>query len=240
MKAKRILSCFVAGLVLAFGERPTHGQGTVIRQHFGAADPLSEGFTLSMAPGGTVGPVIGDQGRDSWSIISAGAPAGYFLSLTPEEQATVAGRDLTLSATLRIVQSPNIHLVLYTLSQQFWLEFGSQPDGDPVVYSRSSLNPAFVLEGGGSGYHDYQIVYRAISQQVALLVDGVERVTDIAAIPGSSGWGGFWGTTQGSPSHANWNRVTLEIIPEPSSLALLGCGAVLLAGHWLRRFRKRK
>jgi hypothetical protein len=31
-----------------------------------------------------------------------------------------------------------------------------------------------------------------------------------------------------------------EAIPEPSSLALLGCGGVLLASHWLRRFRKRR
>jgi hypothetical protein len=30
-----------------------------------------------------------------------------------------------------------------------------------------------------------------------------------------------------------------EAIPEPSSLALLGFGAVLLAGHWLRRLRRR-
>jgi hypothetical protein len=35
-------------------------------------------------------------------------------------------------------------------------------------------------------------------------------------------------------------QFSAEAIPEPSSLALLGCGGVLLTGHWVRRFRKRK
>jgi hypothetical protein len=33
-------------------------------------------------------------------------------------------------------------------------------------------------------------------------------------------------------------NVTVVTVPESSSLALLGIGGVLLAGHWLRRFRK--
>jgi hypothetical protein len=36
------------------------------------------------------------------------------------------------------------------------------------------------------------------------------------------------------------DNVVLQQVPEPSTLALLGCGGVLLAGHPLRRFRKGK
>jgi len=36
------------------------------------------------------------------------------------------------------------------------------------------------------------------------------------------------------------DNVVLQQVPEPSTLALLFCGSVLLAGHWLRRFRTRK
>jgi len=43
-----------------------------------------------------------------------------------------------------------------------------------------------------------------------------------------------------SRQHLFQFEVNASLIPEPSSLALLICGAVLLAGHWLRRFRKRE
>lgn len=236
MKARILLFTILflsLGLVL-------YGQGTIIRQHLGATDPVSEGFSLSLASGSAVGPVVGDLGRDSWSVISGGGPAGYFLSLTAGEQAAAAGQDLALFATLRIVRSPNVELVLYTLPQQYAVQLDSQPDGDPIVYGQSSLNPLFVFEGGGPGYHEYGLFYRAATGQVALWLDGVERVSSIPGISVSTGWGGFWGAFQGSASEANWNRVTFEIIPEPSALVLLGCGGVLLAGHWLRRFRRRK
>ncbi len=237
MKAKQITQAFLFELLLltSVGQF-CHGQ-EILRLHMGATDPISEGFALSLSSGGTVGPVTNDYGRDSWKVISLGTPAGYLLSLSASEQASIGAQDVVLSATMRIVQSPNIWLGLYTASQGFEFSFASQADGDPIV--SMGLDPIVTLEGGGPGYHDYQIVYRAATARVDLWVDGVERVSNLAATGGSSGWGGFWGAAQGPVSQANWNRVSFEIIPEPSSLALLGCGAVLLAGHWLRRFRRR-
>ena len=45
-----------------------------------------------------------------------------------------------------------------------------------------------------------------------------------------------------APPAPAWSLDNLVIspIPEPSTTALLFCGGALLAGHWLRRFRKRK
>jgi len=170
-------------------------------------------------------------------VVSQGTPVGYVLSLTAAEQASIGANDIVFSAAFRIVQSPNVWLGLYTPSQRFEFSFDSQLDGDPVV--STGFNPVFALEGGGPGYHDYQLFYHATTEQVALWVDGVERVSDITGTAGSSGWGGLWGAAQGTDSQANWNRVSFEIIPEPSSLALLGCGGVLLCACLLRRGRKR-
>ncbi|MCW5553766.1 MAG: hypothetical protein KIS67_16610 [Verrucomicrobiae bacterium] len=45
-----------------------------------------------------------------------------------------------------------------------------------------------------------------------------------------------------TPTAPLWSLDNLVIspIPEPSAWALLGCGAVLLVGHWLRRLRRRE
>ncbi|MCL4785690.1 MAG: hypothetical protein KJ070_02690 [Verrucomicrobia bacterium] len=201
MKAQRTISLILVALVLPFGTATIHGQSRVIRQHFGATDPTSEGFTLSLSSGSAVGPVTNDYGRDSWKVISLGTPAGYLLSLSASEQASIGAQDVVLSATMRIVQSLNIWLGLYTASQGFEFSFASQADGDPIV--RTGLDPIVTLEGGGPGYHDYQIVYRAATARVDLWVDGVERVSNLAATGGSSGWGGFWGAAQGPDSQAN-------------------------------------
>jgi len=49
---------------------------------------------------------------------------------------------------------------------------------------------------------------------------------------------GFGGSAS-EPRVAFLDNVVLQQVPEPSSLALLVCGAFLLAGHWLRRLRRR-
>jgi len=203
-------------------------QETPIFQHLGATDPQNEGFTLTLAAGGAVGPVIGDLGRESWSVVSSGAPASYSHSFTSHQQTTIAGSDWALSATFRIVQSPNIWMAFYTDSQQFALSFEMQPDGDPVVNSHSIQAPAFVLNGGGPGYHDYQLAYHAATGQASLWVDGSERVSDITGVPGFSGWTVFWGAAQGTASQANWNRVSFEVVPEPSPGIIMFTGGLLV------------
>jgi len=239
MKTKsRILFSFAA-LIVASAVWPIRGQG-ILSQHLGATDPVNEGFTLDIGPGGTVGPVIGDQGRDSWSVVSGGTPTEYFQFLTPQQQTNVAGADWLLSATLRLIETPNVKVSFYTDSQEFSLAFDLQPNGDPIVTTHSSLNPVFVLNGGGFGYHDYSLAYHASTGQASLFVDGLERVSDITGTPHFRSWYVFWGAlAQGADSQANWNHVSLEVVPEPSSLALVGLGVSFLTAHLLhRRFRR--
>ena len=220
------------------------GQGTIIL-HQGATDPVTEGFTYSGAPD-AVGPVYGDLGLDAWRTSVTTNLSRYTQLLTPEQQAQATGADWIMSATLRVVQTAdytrgNTWLAFYAGNASFPLDFGADSNGDPFVnFGNSSGTPRFVLAGAGSTYHNYQLRYSTTSGIADLWVDGVERFTGISGLSGFSGWGLFWGELQGGNSAANWNYISFEIIPEPSSLALLGCGGVLLAGHWLRRFRRRR
>jgi hypothetical protein len=212
----------------------------VLRRHSGATDPVSEGFKPSLSGGSTVGPLTNDLGVASWEVSSAGYPAGYSLSLTSEERAKVAGQDLALSATLRIVQGHNMFIILYAGPRRFLLGFDQQSDGDPVVSAESgppfSLDPVFVFEGGGPGYHSYEVAYSAATASAALWVDGLERVGLLPSYSGDWAWGGYWGAAQGGRAQANWSSVTFAIVPEPSLLALLGWGASLFCPRlWCRR-----
>jgi hypothetical protein len=135
-------------------------------------------------------------------------------------------------------------MVLYAGSEKFVLGFDRQSNGDPVVNAESapsySLDPVFVFEGGGGGYHTYEIAYSAETRQAVLSVDGVKRVNELPSISGIWGWGGYWGAVQGSISQANWSSVTFAIVPEPSCLALFGCGGLLLCARCLRAIAARQ
>ena len=239
LHVRRLLIAVVLGL----SSSRTAAQ-EVVRQHLGANDPVSEGFRLYLGGGSTVGPVTNDLGRASWSLSSGGDPVNYFLALSPQEQASVAGQGLVYAATLRLVRGPNMLMVLYAGSEKFVLGFDRQSNGDPVVNAESapsySLDPVFVFEGGGGGYHTYEIAYSAETRQAVLSVDGVKRVNELPSISGIWGWGGYWGAVQGSISQANWSSVTFAIVPEPSCLALFGCCGLLLCARCLRAIAARQ
>jgi hypothetical protein len=245
MKQKRKTSAPIVVFIVGLTVGVARGQGTVVL-HQGATDPVTEGFTYSGVPT-SIGPVIGDLGVDAWSTkIGTNTITYYSQSLTPLQQAQAAGVDWIMSATLRVVQTAdytrgNSFARFYMGAELFPLDFGANSNGDPFVhFGNASATPLFTLVGAGSTYHNYQLRYHASTSTADLWVDGAERFTGIAGIPGFAWWGVTWGEGQLGNSQANWNRVSFEIIPEPSSLALLGCGGVLLTGHWLRRFRKAK
>jgi len=200
---------------------------TVLASHQGANDPLQEGFSLFMQRG-IVGPLTNDFGRDAWTVFSSGAPVSYSRSLTAGDQNLLAGADWSFSATLRLLRTPNVSMYFFSGTERFFVEFDQESDGDPITHTRSSTRPVWVYSGGGSGYHDYQLQYHASSGVASLLVDGVERVSDITGEPGWAWWGVIWGAySQASHgSYSYWNTVTLTVVPEPASGTLLALGAL--------------
>jgi hypothetical protein len=213
--------------------RSANSQGTVIIQHNGATDPTTEGFTLAYNQG-LAQPINGDLGMDAWQItIANNSELAYTYSLTPQQQTDISDSNWILSFTLRDLlptSVPNDFVELIgTSSALFWVAVGSEADGDPYVNGTSS-NPDFELKGGGAGYHNYEIVYSATTDTAALWVDGAEEVPDFLSNLSSAGeiTRLQWGETQSGPSEANWNLVSFQIIPEPSTLSFLFLGSGIL------------
>jgi hypothetical protein len=214
------------------------GQGSFVALHSGAADPTSEGFAVAVSYGTPqLGPVYNDLGFDAWSTRLASGI--YYRDSLPN----LSELSWMLSVNLRVAEDSLASPVFWVEvdSGQYWfkLHFGSAANGDPtVVVSGASLNPGLVLEGAGSTYHNYQLVYDAGLGTAQLWVDGVERFGNIAGAQGYSPDVSFGGSSQiPGALQANWNLVSVEIIPEPSSMVLVVLGGVLFGIGLFRKNR---
>ena len=221
-------SVILAGLiVVSLAQGDVHGQGAVsIIQHTGSTDPTEEGFTLEpLFAHSSVGPIT-ENGISAWNTTASNSnnTIFYTYSLTPQQQVATIDGNWILSFTLQALQSRG---GMVGLLGGIVLNVGSGENGDPIV--SSGLNQ-FVLTGGGSGYHDYQFLYNADSDSLALWIDGSERVDKfLEGFSFPDGVSGIlWGEGQAAAS-GNWSLVSFQVVPEPSviPLSLLGVGMML-------------
>jgi hypothetical protein len=226
-------------ILLVAAAVPALGQGTLIIQHSGATDPVTEGFTRLAS--GTGYPVINDMGVNAWVTPGiSNQNVIYNYVLTPQQQAESVGASWILSADLRITttnSSDVFDVGLEGYNGGYGLYFGSDSNGDQYVQYGSGSADRVTLDG--SGYHNYQLIYNASSDMTSLWIDGLEYATNnfIGGIPDyliDVSWGS--GYYDGQNALANWNSVSLEITPEPGTVALFGLGALIVAAG---RFRKR-
>lgn len=224
---------FVA-VTLTFCLSPSPCHGILVAQHEGNSDPASEGWTV-LSSGVTPvaeGPVSNDFGLDAWNMENL--PGNGFKLY--EQEVPVAQRLLgdtngwTLRANLRVIageETPGggIWLEYSTIFRRFIMAIGHQPDGDPVVRLPSTSSAgvfeglSFAIEGIGSGYHLYELVYDPQTTTADLLVDGVEVVSDYAGTAGIRD-SVFWGVGTPTTGNANYNLVELVVVPEPSGLSI--------------------
>lgn len=231
MKTPVYLSLFGSVFVALSGSWAC-GQGTLIIGHFGSADPTAEGFTLLRGGTPSLSPVM-ESGLDAWAInLDADDIGAYVQYLTPQQGAGIAGSWI-LSVNVRIREPfilPNngIFADLNTDAEYFALRFGAEANGDPMVQFH---NLSYTLNGGGSGYHNYQLRYDAVASLASLWIDGTERLSGLSGSPSPTSpffrWGG--GQRSAGAVSANWNEASLSAIPEPSSLLLLSLGGLALA-----------
>ena len=233
-----LLLSAVAGLVpfaAAFGQ-------TII-QHTGANDPVGQGFILDIRGDAQLGPVVDDNGFDSWMIHSRlhTEAASYAYPLTTSEQTAAANQGWSLSANLRFVEvSEHARALLFVQMGTKRFRVGIAAAGtDEMVFSGDIFGP-ISFEGNPTEYHAFSLVYDALSETAALWVNGTVVIPNITggevATPAMVGFG----ATGESITHSHWNEVTFAIIPEPATAALLvGAGALLAVGVWRRRRRGR-
>lgn len=230
---KNFYQASLAVTILIVIRSSTFGQGFItVIQHSGNADPVAEGFTLStIGSQASIGPVT-NNGVAAWNttVSNVNNNISYVYFLTPQQQAETIGTDWLLSFTLQDLQPSSIANDVLFVGGAFGIGIGSEDNGDPYL-GISKSNPEFVLSGGGSGYHDYQVRYDAGTETVALWIDGTERISNyLQNISIPNGITQIeWGESQGGPSSANWNLISFEVIPEPSVFSLIFLGGGILA-----------
>jgi hypothetical protein len=116
--------------------------------------------------------------------------------------------------------------------------FGTQPDGDPIVFLPTSIGPplaglTYVLDGAGPGYHMYELVYDPVFSSADLYVDGVKRLSDYTGLPSPNetptvSWGAG---SSGDTGQGNYNLVQFAIVPEPSTVTLFGFALLSLCAN---------
>jgi hypothetical protein len=212
----------------------------VIVRHFGATDPVLQGFPLAPPATTQNGPVLDDFGRDAWSISTTGGqPASYAYMLSPEEVNAATTNGWILFARMRSVTAGRNSLRFDTGTQSFRLGIELGPDGDITLWDVSI--PIYTFEGAGNAYHEYSIVYDVLDQTAAVWIGGVGRVAELS-VQSSPVQPLFLFGVQQNPGHSHWNEVTFTIVPEPTTVALLmGCGALAVVGaiRWRRRNARR-
>jgi len=216
-------------LALACLSGMTATHGALIASHTGLNDPSTEGFVLSDSSA-VAGPVSGDMGLDAWSVDSTGGYYNHRFTVGAAEVTDANSNGWLLSMTLRLVDAPDamdfgVSADYVSSGGIFRIGFGTQADGDPIVgLDTDSGVTLFEFEGGGTGYHNYQIHYDPTTGSATLSIDGTVRL---------SGWTGRTGPAPSllnfgsyGPGHANWNEFTFSSVPEPGAAVLAGiaCG----------------
>ena len=140
---------------------PAFGQGTLIIQHSGATDPVTEGFQ-NLGPGSGYA-ILNDTGVNAWVTPGATNQFSYFkYVLTSQQHAASAGKSWILSADLKIATTnsfPYFGLYLDGFNVSIGLNFGSDSNGDQYVeYLGGSAALGGTVTLPGSDYNNYQVI----------------------------------------------------------------------------------
>ena len=224
----------------------------VILSFSGSDNPVDSGWSATPAvPGLSAGSLVNDNGTgvDAWFVSDTSTAVGSFLGysqdLTPSQLTSATDNGWTLRARLRVANDGDsvgnqgsVMVDFIDGTTQFGMAFGSELDGDPIVSLPDSNSDqfsglSFTLDGGGNGYHLYELVYDPIASSADLFVNGVERISDYTGRGGTLNSVRFGALSSLDTGQGNYNLVQFELnptaIPEPSSLILL-LGLSLVGG----------
>ena len=230
---------------LLLGTASSHA--LILIQHQGANSPTgSEGWILGASGGGVLTGPIDDAGTPAWftddNSTANGSVAIFEYHLTNDELTDVQNNGWETSARLRIVDGPanGQGSTFFGFSHEttgFLVLFGQQADGDPVVYPFQTgfSGPSYVLEGAGSGYHTFSLVYDVSSGSADLFADGVELASDYTGYSLSGGGYVSWGAASGGlTGQGNFNQVSFSSVPEIGATPVVCAMALAAFGAWHR------
>lgn len=219
--------------------------GTVVYQHLGSADPVTEGWQRhQFGPSFSEGSVLesGTFGFDAWKIDDDHAGFGgdatelrYRVNLADEHVTAALAAGWDLIARVRIADDPNfgfvaaqssIGLTVSIGSKIYALDFATYTGTSVTIVTNANEGPQFNV--GGNGYHEYRISYSPQSDTVSLRADGQLLTSDLPGLAISNGNYIHWGSIASQDvGQGNWNELSFSV-PEPSSAVYLVSAILVL------------
>ena len=218
----RILAIFVA-LILVCLFNPCFVTGAM--RHHGDTNPETEGWNWIISPNPSVQPLVGpvdDNGVPAWNIndIHAGVNSygGYLIHLSNDQNTDASQYGWLLRANVRVVNvpdSPEGSVMLYykDLKKRWVMQFGATISGDPIVRlpNGNGNHTEIIVEGAGSTFNHYELIYDPLFKKANLFINGVERFKNYSGYTNSESSRVAWGSAAIDIGQANWNMVEFSI-----------------------------
>lgn len=199
---------------------------STVAYHSGYANPTTEQWQQVQTWASHTSGITNDDGRNSWAIIVNNSQTSYYTSLSTN----LLSSDWMLSISIRVLTpcSGIFHTFMNSGGSLYYLSFGADAGGRQTI----SIHNSTYMLSDNSAYADYRLSYNQQSKTASLWGNNSLLASGLSGDNLNGNVLEWEGGFQGSGLYqANWNLVALQIIPEPSTFAIIVIGSSLLIGQ---------